>query len=415
LNGTNNRTIPSKWKDKNIILEKYNSNPQNITIRGLAVESNDAVELNKVNTVRITSISTGSGHSLALDSDGGLWATGWNPHGQLGLGDKTNRNSFQPVTISGLTSGAKITSISAGGAHSLALDSDGRVWATGNNNYGQLGLNDSQTSFRLATIDGLTVGAKITDVIAGDTYSFAIDDEGKLWATWDNEYGLLGSASFQPVTIAMASSAKVISVSANDDYYIALDNGGRLLASTATGLLNPGSNAIFAYVKDSILAPSDIASIAAGWSYSLVLDSNGKIWATGDNTFGQLGLGNNVSQNSFKVVTIGDLALDAKIDSIAARWFHSFALDSNGKLWATGWNDNGQLGLGINKYQDSFQPLTLGLISSAKIIYIATSSSHSLALDSNGKMWATGSNDNGQLGLGDIIDRNVFTPVPFSF
>jgi len=79
-------------------------------------------------------VAAGMNHTLALKSDGTLWAWGYNVSGQLGDGTTTQRNS--PVHIG---SDNKWVSISAGGYHTLALKSDGTLWAWGQNNNGQLG------------------------------------------------------------------------------------------------------------------------------------------------------------------------------------------------------------------------------------------------------------------------------------
>jgi alpha-tubulin suppressor-like RCC1 family protein len=79
-------------------------------------------------------VAAGGYHSLALDSSGNVWATGLNDHGQLGLGDTDNLNTWTQVTaLSG------IVSIAAGEYHSIAIDSDGHVWAWGYDSTGQLG------------------------------------------------------------------------------------------------------------------------------------------------------------------------------------------------------------------------------------------------------------------------------------
>ncbi|GHV71851.1 hypothetical protein AGMMS49928_25700 [Spirochaetia bacterium] len=88
----------------------------------------------------ITAISTGDLHTVALGSDRKVYATGKNSDGRLGLGDTTNRTSFTEVTGLG---GKNITAISVGSRHAVVLSSDGKVYATGNNSDGQLGLGDT--------------------------------------------------------------------------------------------------------------------------------------------------------------------------------------------------------------------------------------------------------------------------------
>jgi hypothetical protein len=437
LTGANNRTVPSTWAGKNIILEKYNSNSQDVIIRGL--ESNGIVGLIEVKLEKvITAVAAGGSHSLTIDNNGKLWATGYNWYGQLGLGNSgsgTNRNSLQGVMISGLASNAKIASISGGGYHSLALDSEGKLWGSGDNSLGELGLGNNNiiSLFQPITISGLAQNANIVSVATGSAHSLALDSSGKLWATGSSGSGQLGLGNtnlqtlFQPVTISgLASGANITSVSAGSAHSLALDSSGKLWATGYNfygqlGLGNSGSeanrNSFQSVTISGLASAANITYIAAGNGHSLALDSDGKLWATGHNAYGQLGLGNNVSQNSFQIVTISGLTSGAKIISVAAGNGHSLALDSDGKVWATGRNAEGQLGLGNSGSgmdKNLFQLVTIyGLTSGTKIISIAVGDHHSFAIDSNGKLWATGYNSAGSLGLGDINNRNSFIPVSF--
>jgi alpha-tubulin suppressor-like RCC1 family protein len=93
-----------------------------------------------LNVDRMTAIAAGSNHSLAIKNDatndGTVWAWGWNAYGQVGNGDPGGANVTSPFQIPDL-SGA--VAVAAGEAHSLALLSDGTVWAWGKNDFGQLG------------------------------------------------------------------------------------------------------------------------------------------------------------------------------------------------------------------------------------------------------------------------------------
>jgi alpha-tubulin suppressor-like RCC1 family protein len=80
-------------------------------------------------------VAAGGSHTVAIKSDGTLWAWGANGNGQLGLGDITHR--YSPVQVG---SDATWTDVSAGDYHTLAIKSDGTLWAWGHNTNGQLGL-----------------------------------------------------------------------------------------------------------------------------------------------------------------------------------------------------------------------------------------------------------------------------------
>lgn len=181
-------------------------------------------------------VAAGDYHSLALKSDGTVWAWGYNVCGQLGDGTTTSKTT--PVQVFGLTG---ITAIAGGGYHSLALKSDGTVWAWGDNGYGQLG--DGTITQRIAPVQvyGLT---GITTIAAGNCHSLALKSNGTVWAWGWNGYGQLGDG-------------------------------------TTTDKITP--------VQVSCL--TGITTIAAGGISSLALKSDGTVWAWGDNYFGQLGDG----------------------------------------------------------------------------------------------------------------------------
>ena len=99
--------------------------------------------------------SSGVGFSLAVKSDGSVWAWGNNGVGQLG-NPNVKGQSAVPVPVTGLGSG--VIAVAAGNGHSLALKADGSVWAWGNNDSNQLGTggpasNISPTNFRAGAGD----------------------------------------------------------------------------------------------------------------------------------------------------------------------------------------------------------------------------------------------------------------------
>ena len=90
-------------------------------------------------TVQPTRISAGGGHSVALGSDGKAYAWGGNGSGQLGDGTTSDRSRAVVVVAGEMPAGVTLQQVSAGGSHTLALGSDGKVYAWGANGYGQLG------------------------------------------------------------------------------------------------------------------------------------------------------------------------------------------------------------------------------------------------------------------------------------
>jgi alpha-tubulin suppressor-like RCC1 family protein len=132
-------------------------------------------------------VAAGGFHTLAIRSDGTLWAWGNNAAGQLGQGNQ--------ISVNGPTAVGTDTdwfAVSAGGSHSLAIKLDRTLWSWGANTDGQLG--DGSTTGSSVPIQ---VGTNTTwvAVAAGRSHSLAIDIQGRLWVWGRNAEGQLGSAA----------------------------------------------------------------------------------------------------------------------------------------------------------------------------------------------------------------------------
>ncbi|MDJ0365887.1 hypothetical protein QMK33_12050 [Hymenobacter sp. H14-R3] len=133
-------------------------------------------------------VIAGEFHSMALHTDGTLWAWGNNEFGQLGT--STTTRVLAPVQIGTATTWQRVSSISV---HTVALRTDGTLWAWGNNAYGQLGSNGT-TSPQLSPVQ---VGTANTwqSAAAGYLHTVALRTDGTLWAWGNNTYGELGDGS----------------------------------------------------------------------------------------------------------------------------------------------------------------------------------------------------------------------------
>jgi hypothetical protein len=138
----------------------------------------------------------------------------------------------------------------------------------------------------------------------------------------------------------------------------------------------------------------------AGEYNTLVIKENGDLWGIGKNYHGQLGLG-----HTNPVTTWTPVLTDKDIVSVAIGRYYSLALSSSGALYATGKNDTGQLGTGDTQAQLSWTEV----LASSNFQKVAVASYYlsgvyggtSYALDTNGDLWAVGSNDRGQLSTGE--------------
>jgi alpha-tubulin suppressor-like RCC1 family protein len=176
----------------------------------------------------ITAISAGAGHTLALKGDGTLMSWGLNNYGQLGNGTSSREGcqcSSLPVSVSGLTN---IIAISANSLSSMALKSDGTVWAWGYL-YGTTSASPSVMSATPIQVQGLN---GINAISAGNTHGMALKKDGTVWTWGDNDLGQLGdSTTIKRTTPAqVANLTGIVSIAANGFNCFALKNDGTLWA-----------------------------------------------------------------------------------------------------------------------------------------------------------------------------------------
>jgi alpha-tubulin suppressor-like RCC1 family protein len=132
------------------------------------------------------SIDGGQYHTIALKTDGTLWTWGNNDSGQLGVNNNTNRST--PVTT--LLGGTNWKSIAGGYRHTIALKTDGTLWSWGSNNFGQLGVND--TTSIITPVTTLLGGTNWKSIAGASEHTIALKTDGTLWSWGRNAEGQLG-------------------------------------------------------------------------------------------------------------------------------------------------------------------------------------------------------------------------------
>jgi alpha-tubulin suppressor-like RCC1 family protein len=322
-----------------------------------------------------------------------VWDWGFNAYGQLGnstLADSAVATSTAPAINS-------VIAVAGGGFHSLALQkvgsSSSTIWAWGDNVFGQLGDGSFTPSNEPVQVESSTWSSygDVIEIAAGAVHSLAVTSNSStstthgfttVWAWGSNDFGQLGNGSSTNIIPDVNPSPKAV--------------------VDPSGVGDFPSN-----------ASTTVTGIAAGKWHSLALTlENGTttVWAWGNNEFGQLGIGGNTSTSTPVEVEGALLGLD--VVAIAAGDRHSLALTAeNGTttVWAWGNNDFGQLGIGgTNGTSTPAQVLNLP----NDVIAIAAGAFHSLALTSNGDIYAWGDNAYGQ--LGNNTTDSELTPVLIS-
>ena len=383
--------------------------------------------------IRIVKVSNGSYHSFGLTSDGRIYAWGRNTSGELGIGTTLARSNV-PIAVktTGTPMDGKVVKQVEGGgryegSHSIALASDGTVYTWGLNQYGQLGNNTTINSRSPVAVQAAGTpmeGKTIVQIAAGADHSLALDSDGALYAWGSNAYGQLGNGtttnSSVPVAVKIAGTPlagkTIVQIAAGANHNMVLTSDGAVYTwgwnyhGQLGNNTKTNSNTIVAVQTISTpIAGKKIVKIAAGQGHSLALTDDGMVYAWGRNDTGQLG--NNATTDAMLpvAVTVTGTPMNNKtIIEIASGGRHSLAIDSSGKVYAWGHNGSGQLG--NNSTVNALTPVAVQAPADKNIIQVSGSGwlgASSSALTSNGTVYSWGRGFDGQLGDGTNNDSSV--------
>jgi alpha-tubulin suppressor-like RCC1 family protein len=338
-----------------------------------------------------------------------LESWGYNAYGQLGNGTTTDSATPGPVS---LPSGVTATAAAAGGNHSLAIGSNGTLYAWGQNGYGQLG-NGTLTNTSTPVSVLMPSGVHATAIAAGLYDSLALGSDGKVYSWGDNSLDELGNGttvanSTTPVAVSLPAGTVVRAISAGQFHDLVLTSTGVVYAwgYNNDGQLGDGKRVSLTVPVASQL-PSGVhaTAIAAGGYHSLAAGSDGNVYAWGFNTDGQLGSGNRVL-HAAPFPTLMPAGVSAV--SVAAGLYHSVAVGSDGKVYVWGDNSYGQLGNG-STVAFSTTPVVASLGSTPTAV--TAGEYFSSALLANGVIDSWGENGFGQLGTGNTTNASTPTAV----
>jgi alpha-tubulin suppressor-like RCC1 family protein len=346
----------------------------------------------------VTQVAAGYQHSLFLERGGSLWAMGNNANGQLGDGTLNQTNLPELIVAT------NVTAIAAGQFHSLFLKGDGSLWGMGNNSYGQLGGgNNIQTNLPEQITNGVTA------VAVGQDHSLFIKNDGSLWDMGFNSSGQLGIGIYnnlppfgtnQPQHVVTTNSVTAIAGGYQHSLLLKSDGSLWAMGNNSFGQLGNGT---VNQTNRPVFVTNGVTAVAAGWYHSLFLKSDGSLWAMGDDNDGQLGDGT-LTSNFF--TNRPEMIVPGNVTAIAGGEYHTLFLKSDGSLWAMGYNGFGQLGDGT--FNNTNRP---EMIVSNNVVAIAAGQNHSLFVKRDGGLWGMGYNGFGQLGVGASIMQSA-SPVP---
>jgi alpha-tubulin suppressor-like RCC1 family protein len=306
-------------------------------------------------------ISSGFSHSLYL-ATGATTVTAWglNTDGRLGVGDMSSPVNWAK-TVKGIPVGVTVDALSAGGTHSLIL-AGGQVYAAGSDRFGQLGQGAvngaNKTSFTPVVVPSSTPVA----VAAGGNHSLIVTASGKVFAFGDNTYGQLARS------------------------------GTTMSSGTLVEVNFPGLS-------------TKIVSVVAGADHNLAVDEDGGVWVWGRNNYGQLGKSRSVAE---RIPSKLNLGVEVFAESVAAGFSHSLILTTDGEVLGFGRNNSGQAGQVATTSFVTTPTLITGL---SEIQSISAGTDSSFAINQLGRLYSWGYNSYGELLLG-YASPAVYEPVP---
>ena len=356
----------------------------------------------------IVSIAAGNTHALALDANGRVWTWGSNGSGQLGRSGSTNVAA--EVSIVGDTDDStNIIAIAAGKEHSLALTSDGRVYAWGLNNYGQIGHGTSGThsvynytgdvaKYETPVIvmdlnnGRATQIHSIVSISAGGDSSILVRGDGTVFTFGKADNGQLGYG--ENLTANKGEKDNISDSKVNSAYH----------KTVPSQVINRSDDDITLDGGITNTYMQNVAEADMGSEHSVLLVNNGLVYSTGLGTSGQLGNGASNSSDGYVRVVDSDGNYLENAVNVSAGYNQSATVTRGSNLYMWGNNASKQLGDDSATTKSSATRVVKGHNIHETGDYLSNITAVSLgntvttAIKSDGTVWAFGTNSSGSLG-----------------
>jgi alpha-tubulin suppressor-like RCC1 family protein len=360
-------------------------------------------------TNAFVSIDAGSTHTCGLTSGGQPWCWGRNAGGQLG--DSTAAATTVPVATFQMGWNA-FTQVTAGGFHSCGLVSSGQAWCWGYNADGRLA--DGTTNLGLAPVQVLQGALSFTFLSAGDAHTCALDSSGQAYCWGNNSYGQIGDSTkvfaSTPTAVHQPAGVTFTQIASGARHTCALTSAGQAYCWGYNGDGQVGIGAALqSLIPAAVSQPGGVTftAVFTEYQHSCGLTSGGQAYCWGLNGNGQLGDNSTTTRKTPVAVSQSGGLTFVTLSTGAA---HTCGLDSSGAAYCWGFNSNGQLG--TSNTTSSLVPVAVSMPAGVTFNQVSIGAVHSCALDGNGQTWCWGRNNFNQMGDGTSTQRT--SPVAVS-
>lgn len=350
-------------------------------------------------------VANGLYHTVAIRSDGTLWAWGGNQYGQLGNG--TYLDGGFPEQI-GTASNWK--AIACGQSHTVALQTNGTLWAWGRNNLRQLGNGSIASSINHAVQIGAATDWKTIAALNNHAVAIKTDGTAYHWGNYDhNEFFQLDDPQPNIAVPTQLTGANFETASAGDASNLLLKTDGSLWGNGRSFFYELGLSAsptpdelhLFYEIPVQIGSDTHWKLLAAANRHSVALKTDGSLWAWG------LGIADDY--NTFSM-TPRQVGTDTNWRQAVSGLNHALCIKTDGTLWGWGTNMQGQLAGATPANIALGHPEQIGDDDDWQTVHSKYVSS--FAIKSDGSLWAWGFNAQGQLGNGSTLDSFVPILIP---
>jgi alpha-tubulin suppressor-like RCC1 family protein len=329
--------------------------------------------------------------------------------------------------------GVPFVQVAAGGASSFGLTVTGKVFVWGSNKNLELGLREDKLTTQPVILKILREHSIVqivsSPVSFGQSHTFALAKNGEVFAFGSSTEGTLGLSKDDirslPQVIRFTSGTSIKQVATGVKHAILLDDEGRVwaLGDNSAGQLGQGDQRNRLDKIQNTFEPllvqglPEIKLIACGENHSVAVTTDNVLFTWGLNSCGQLGLGN--FEDAYSPRPIQNFQFE-DILSISCGSQHTVMSTTNKKVYSWGSDSCGQLGLGtsgrrslsIESTKATPQLVTsLSDIPQIKIIQVAAAGSHTIFVDHSGEMYVCGNNDCGQIGLPNKNGSPIYDPT----